>query len=70
MGVPHALMLDVSRGRALWDNPVGKITRINAQDNEVYISVGSAQGVQPRTSFNIFAAGTKDRPVGAPEGHR
>jgi len=57
--VPHALMLDVSKGKSLWDSPVGKITRINTQEQEVYVNVGSALGVKPQTTFNVFAPGWK-----------
>ena len=31
-GQLHALVLDISRGRPLWDDPLGKITRIDLQN--------------------------------------
>jgi hypothetical protein len=52
---PHALLLDVSMGRPLWDDPVGVITAVDAKAREVTINLGSAKGLRPDQTFNIFA---------------
>src|SRR4029077_12850614 len=57
----HALFLDISRGKPLWDNPLGKITRVDLQERQVYINVGSANGMKPEVTFNIFGAGWNGR---------
>ncbi len=57
----QALVLDVSRGRPLWDNPLGKITRVDLQNRQVYINLGSANGMKPEVTFNIFGAGANGR---------
>lgn len=51
----HALFLDVSRGIPLWDQPVGKVTRVDLERREIFINLGSAAGVRPELTFNIFA---------------
>ncbi len=53
----HALLLDISRGKPLWDAPLGKITRVDLQEHQVYINLGSANGMKPEVTFNIFGAG-------------
>lgn len=60
---PHALFLDISRGKALWDHPRGKITRAEMARREVTINLGSADGVRPQLTFNVFGVG----PFGGPE---
>jgi hypothetical protein len=57
----HALLLDISRGRPLWDNPLGKITRVDWQERQVYINLGSAHGIKPEVTFNIFGAAWNGR---------
>jgi hypothetical protein len=52
---PHALLLDISLGKPLWDDPVGVITRVDAKSKEVAINLGSARGVKPDLTFNVFA---------------
>ena len=52
---PHALLLDVSLGKPLWDDPVGTITRVDAKNKEVTINLGSARGVRPDLTFSVFA---------------
>lgn len=54
---PHALLLDVSMGKPLWDLPVGKVTRVHAgaKVREVTIDLGSAKGVRAHMTFNVFA---------------
>ena len=56
---PHALFLDVSTGKALWDEPVGKITLVDNKARLVTINIGSAVGVKPELAFNVFAPGFK-----------
>jgi hypothetical protein len=51
----HALFLDISRGIPLWDRPVGKVTRVDLDRRQVFINLGSAAGVRPELTFNIFA---------------
>lgn len=58
---PHALLLDISRGKTLWDQPVGKIIRVEPQERQVYINLGSAHGLKPEVTFNVFAAGNGSR---------
>jgi hypothetical protein len=52
---PHALLLDISLGKPLWDDPVGTITRVEAKTKEVTINLGSAKGVRPDLTFSVFA---------------
>jgi hypothetical protein len=58
---PHALLLDISQGKPLWDLPLGKITRVDLQGRQVYINLGSANGIKPDVTFNIFGAGKNGR---------
>jgi hypothetical protein len=57
----HALLLDISRGKPLWDTPLGKITRVNVEQGQVGISLGSADGIKPELTFNVFGAGATGR---------
>ncbi len=57
----HALILDISRGKPLWDAPLGKITSMDVPERKVYINVGSATGLKPQTTFNIFGAAWNGR---------
>jgi hypothetical protein len=52
----HALALDVSKGTTLWDKARGKIARMDATARRPYLNIGSAQGVTPGLTFNVFAA--------------
>jgi hypothetical protein len=61
---PHALALDISKGKPLWDRPRGKILRIDEQDRRVYIDKGAEDGVTVGLSFNVFAAGWDNRAEG------
>src|SRR5262245_14165317 len=54
-GEQHAVMLDLSRGMPLWDRPLGKVTRVELERRQVYINIGSALGVRPELTFNVFA---------------
>ncbi len=58
---PHALLLDVSRGKALWDNPLGKIVHVDLRDRLVTINIGSQQKVKTQLTFNVFAPGATGR---------
>jgi hypothetical protein len=58
---PHALLLDISQGKPLWDLPLGKVTRVDWQARQLYINLGSANGMKPDVTFNIFAAGKNGR---------
>jgi hypothetical protein len=51
---PHALLLDISMGKPLWDDPVGQVTRVDVKAKEVTINLGSAKGVRPDMTFNVF----------------
>lgn len=59
LGDVHALLLDISKGKTLWDHPLGKITRIELEKNEVFINIGSRLGAKPELTFNVFASGWK-----------
>lgn len=61
---PHALLMDVSRGKPLWDDPLGKITKVNAKDREVNLNIGANMGVKPGLSLNVFAASWKGKAEG------
>jgi hypothetical protein len=61
---PHALMLDISRGKPLWDHPVAKVIRINWSERQVTINLGSNSGLRPETTFNIFGIGPSGRVEG------
>ncbi|MBX9678504.1 MAG: hypothetical protein K2X38_07050 [Gemmataceae bacterium] len=63
-GEPHALMLDISRGKPLWDQAVGKIIRINWAERQVTINLGANSGLRPETTFNVFGIGPSGRPEG------
>jgi hypothetical protein len=56
-GQPHALILDISRGKPLWDRAVGRVTGVTAGERTLTISLGSANGVKPGLTFNVFAQG-------------
>ena len=65
---PHALFLDVSTGKALWDDPLGQITLVDNKARLVTINIGSAIGVKPEVAFNVFASGWKKRGEGIIKG--
>ena len=50
------LLVDVTAGKPLWDNPVGKIIRVDLDLHQVAINLGSNQGVKPGLTFTIFGA--------------
>jgi hypothetical protein len=57
----HALLLDISKGKTLWDAPLGKITRLEQEQRHAYINIGSKAGLQPETTFMVFGAGWDGR---------
>jgi hypothetical protein len=61
---PHALLLDISKGRTMWDDPLGKISRVDLKERQVYINVGSGIGIKPQMTFNVFGASWKNRAEG------
>jgi hypothetical protein len=61
---PHALMLDLSRGKTLWDTPRAKVVRIDESGKKVYIDKGSKDGVKVGLTFLAFAAGWQNRGEG------
>jgi hypothetical protein len=64
LGEPHALMLDISRGKALWDLARGKITRVDDEARKVYIDKGLKDGMRPGLTFTVFARGLLGRGEG------
>jgi hypothetical protein len=62
---PHALVLDLSRGKPLWDVPRAKVIRIDDSSRKLYIDKGSADGVKTGLTFMAFAAGWNGRGEGA-----
>jgi hypothetical protein len=61
IGEPHALLLDISRGKPLWDVPRAKIIRVDDSGRKIFIDKGAADGVKPGLTFNAFAAGKDGR---------
>lgn len=60
----HALFLDISKGRPLWDRPRGKIIRVDEKERKVYIDRGADEGVTVGLTFNVFGAGWDNRAEG------
>ncbi|MBI3410889.1 MAG: hypothetical protein HY040_21350 [Planctomycetes bacterium] len=67
-GDVHALMLDMSPGKTLWDNPLGKVTRVDIENGQLFVNIGAAQGAKPGLSFNIFADNGKRQATGQMKG--
>jgi hypothetical protein len=65
---PHALLLDISRGKSLWEQPLGKIVRVDFESKQVVINMGSASGIRPETTFMVFAASPKGQGEGLLKG--
>lgn len=65
---PHALMLDISKGRTLWDRPKGNIVRVNPSARTVIIDVGSEDNVKPMLTFNVFGKGVNGEAAGMLKG--
>jgi hypothetical protein len=61
---PHALVLDVSRGKPLWDTPRGKVVRVEDGGKKVYINKGIKDGVKVGLTFLVFEAGRNGRGEG------
>jgi hypothetical protein len=64
LGEPHALLLDISSGKPLWDLPRGRITRVDDEARKVYIDKGLLDGVKPGLTFLVFAKGWLGRGEG------
>lgn len=50
------LLLDISPGKPLWDQPIGKITRVDLDLRQAIINLGEAHGAKPELTFNVFGA--------------
>jgi len=64
----HALMLDISKGKALWDAAMGKILRVDWDARQVVIDVGSDRGLKPGVTFNVFGKGWENKAEGELKG--
>ena len=58
------MLLDVSKGKPLWDAPRGKIIRVDDSAKKVFIDKGTRDGIKPGLTFNVFAAGWNGRAEG------
>jgi hypothetical protein len=65
---PHALLLDISQGKPLWDEPRGKIIRVDPDTRKVYVNLGTNHGVKKFLTFNVFAPTDTGRPSGLMRG--
>ncbi len=55
------LLLDISPGKPLWDQPVGKVIRVDLDLRQVVINVGAVHGAKPELTFNVFGANSAGR---------
>lgn len=60
-GDAFPLVLDLTPGKPLWDTPVGKVVRVDLDLRQVSINLGSAHGVVPELTFNVFGTGPTGR---------
>jgi hypothetical protein len=67
-GALTPLILDISMGHPLWDTPVGRVVRVDLDARQVTINLGSAHGVTPELTFNIFGANLAGRAEKAMKG--
>lgn len=67
-GKVHALMLDVSTGRPLWDHPKGKLLKVDISKREVIINLGISDGVKKEMTFNVFGPGDFNDALGPLKG--
>jgi hypothetical protein len=67
-GEPHALLLDISRGKTLWDQPRGKIARVDFGSRQVIVNVGANAGVREGTTFNVFGDNGRGKAEGLLKG--
>lgn len=58
---PHALLLDISRGKTMWDDPLGKLVKVDMTNRLVHINLGSTQGIKPELTFMVFGPGWNQR---------
>jgi hypothetical protein len=57
----HALLLDISTGKTLWDAPRGKIVRVDEVARKIYIDKGKRDGLKPGLTFLVFTAGWRGK---------
>jgi hypothetical protein len=65
---PHALFLDISKGKPLWDRPRGKIVRLDSSGRKVVLDKGAEDGVTVGLGFNVFAPSWDGRAEGVFKG--
>jgi hypothetical protein len=58
---PFPLLLDINMNKPLWDAPVGKIARVDLTLRHVTINLGSAHGIKPEVTFNVFGPNSAGR---------
>src|SRR5439155_10680214 len=58
---PHALVLDLSKGKPLWDLPRAKITKVDIAAQRVLIDRGTKDGVKTGLTFTVFSASAAGR---------
>jgi len=68
LGTEFPLMLDITPGRALWDNPVGRIRTVDLDLRQVTINLGSNHGIKPEVTFNVFGTNASGRAEGMLKG--
>ena len=61
-GPLHSLLLDIAKGKTLWDTPLGKITRVDLQNGQVYLNIGSSSGLKPEATFMVFGSNSSGLP--------
>ena len=61
VGNLHALVLDISRGKAGWDVAVGRVIKV-LDGRQVVINLGEDDGIKPQLTFNVFLAREDGRP--------
>jgi hypothetical protein len=61
---PHALMLDISQGKTLWDASRAKIIRVEDSGRRLYIDKGAKDGIKVGLSFNVFSSSKNNRGEG------
>jgi hypothetical protein len=64
----HALLLDISQGKPLWDQPVARISRVEWTTRKIYLNKGKMEGIRPGMTFLIFGAGPDGRALGPLKG--
>jgi hypothetical protein len=62
-GEGESLVLNIAEGRPLWDLPRGKIVQVDPTGKKPTINLGSAQGVKPQMTFNIYSGKSSAGPT-------